>query len=158
MENKKIKGATPLEYAGIKFRSKLEVTCYKTLEDGGLKPQYEKKHHALFDGYSPSVPYYTKNTFKRKNCHISVLSKFTVIDNRKVLSWIYTPDLYFEKGNYIVYIEVKGFYNDTARYKIKLFRWQLEQQQQKDPEHIYEFWEIHNRKQLLECLNHIKDA
>ena len=33
MENKKIRGATPLEYKNIQFKSKLEVLMYKTLED-----------------------------------------------------------------------------------------------------------------------------
>lgn len=157
MENKKIIGATPLEYDGIQFKSKLEAMCYKTLKERDIDPQYEQRQYTLFEGYFPSVPYYTKNDFKGKNHKISKISKSTAIDNRKVLSWVYTPDLYFEHGKYIIHIEVKGFYNDIARYKTKLFRWLLEKQQQDDPEHIYEFWEIHTKKQLLECIDHIKE-
>lgn len=156
MENKKVINATPNSFDGIDFKSKLEVMCYKTLKEEGFCPLYEQKHYSLFDSYTPTVPFYVKNTFKGKNCHISKLSPNTAIDFRKVLSWIYTPDIYFEYGKYIIHIEVKGFYNDIARYKTKLFRWQLEQQQKEDPDHIYEFWEIHTRKQLLECLEHIK--
>ena len=156
VENKKIVNTTPLSFDGIDFKSKLEAMCYKVLKDEGLNPQYEQKHYEIFEGFSPCVPFYAKNTFRRKNKNISIISSSTAIDNRKVLSWIYTPDLYFEYGKYIIHIEVKGFYNDIARYKIKLFRWQLENLQKKDPDHIYEYWEIHTKKQLMECIKHIK--
>ena len=154
--NKKIKNATPLSYDGIAFKSKLEVMCYKVLKEQGFNPLYEQKHYTLFDSFIPNVPYYTKNTFKRKNKNIQVISPFTVIDNRKNTAWVYTPDLYFEYDNYIIIIEVKGFYNDVYRYKTKLFRYRLEQLQKEDTNHTYEYWEIHTKKQLLECISHIK--
>ena len=154
--NRKVKNATPLKYDDIQFKSKLEVTCYKILVENGFSPKYEEKHYAIFEGFLPTVPFYAKNTFKRKNCNISILSSHTVIDNRKISSWMYTPDFYLEYNTYIIHIEVKGFYNDVARYKSKLFRSKLEKMQKKDPKHIYEFWEIHTKKQLLECIQHIK--
>ena len=40
-KNKKISNATELEYEGIKFRSKLEVYCYKRLKEEGLSFKYE---------------------------------------------------------------------------------------------------------------------
>lgn len=158
VENKKIRNTQAHSYEGIKFRSGLEVTCFKILKEKNISPIYEAKHYALFEGYTPQVPFYSKNTFKRKNKRISVVSSSTVIDSRKVASWIYTPDFYFEYGDYIVHIEVKGFRNDVARYKIKLFRYQLEAMQNRDPNHIYEFWEIHTKKQLLDCIEHIKQV
>ena len=39
--NKKIKNATSTKYDGIQFKSKLEVSVYKTLKDKGLDPLYE---------------------------------------------------------------------------------------------------------------------
>lgn len=154
--NKKIMNATPLTYNNIKFKSKLEVMCYKTLEESGLIPQYECKTYVLFEGFNPHIPFYTKNKFKKKNKNILVISANTVIDIRKVDSWEYTPDFYFEYNNYIVHIEVKGFHNDVSIYKAKLFRKELEDLQNKDTSHIYEFWEIHTKKQLLECIEHVK--
>ena len=35
--NKKIKGATSIEYNGIKFKSILECSCYKKLEAAGFE-------------------------------------------------------------------------------------------------------------------------
>jgi predicted nuclease of restriction endonuclease-like RecB superfamily len=157
VENKKIKGATECSYDNIDFRSKLEVTCYKILKDSGLNPLYEEKKYPIFEGFVPQVPFYVKNTFKRKNRNIQIVSKSTAKDSRKILSWDYTPDFYFEHNAYKVFVEVKGFYNDIARYKSKLFRWKLESFQKEDPEHIYEFWEIHTKTQLLECIHHIKE-
>lgn len=155
--NKKIANATITEYKGIKFRSKLETVCYRTLKEHGFNPIYEQKHYELMEGFTPSIPFYTKNIFKRKNCNIKVISDSTAVDNRKITSWIYTPDIYFEYEDYIIHIEVKGFYNDVARYKSKLFRMKLEKIQKQDPAHIYEFWEIHTKKQLMDCIKHIKN-
>lgn len=156
--NKKVKNATPLAFDGINFKSKLEMECYKTLKDNGFSPLYECKHYTIFKGFIPKVPFYSKNIFKRKNKRVSVLSSYTAIDSRKVLSWVYTPDFYFEYKDYIIHVEIKGFYNDIARYKSKLFRWQLEEFQNNDPKHVYEFWEVHTKKQLIECINHIKET
>ena len=85
-----------------------------------------------------------------------MLSKRTAIDNRREGTWYYTPDFYFQYGKYKIYIEAKGRYNDVARYKRKLFRKVLDRIQENDSEHIYEYWEIYSVKQLLECLNYLK--
>ena len=34
--NKKVINASPTEYNGIKFKSRLEVSCYKLLTEAGL--------------------------------------------------------------------------------------------------------------------------
>lgn len=156
-ENKKIKNATPLDYDGVHFKSKLEVMCYKTLKEFGFNPLYEQKRYRVFLGFVPHVPFYTKNVFTRKNKNIHIVSRSTVKDFRKISPWDYTPDFYLEYNNYIIFIECKGFYNDVARYKNKLFRWLLEGMQQNDNSHQYEYWEIHTKKQLLDCIKHIAD-
>lgn len=154
--NKKVKNATFVEQEGIRFRSKVEEKCYKALKERGFNPLYEQKSYILLDGFSPKIPFYVKNVFKRKNSKIKIISNNTAIDGRKIQPWTYTPDLYFEYDKYIIHIEVKGFKNDVVRYKSKLFRLKLENMQANDSEHIYEFWEIYNLKQLLDCIAHIK--
>lgn len=153
MENKRIRNATPREYNGIKFKSLSEVMVYKTLTQQGFLPEYERHSYIIWKGFTPSVPYYTKNKFKKKNRNIEILSETTANDNRPLSSWVYTPDIYFEYNGKKIIIEVKGFANDLYSYKCKLFRKYLEEQEDKD---TYEFWEIYTKKQLLECINKLK--
>ena len=153
-ENKKIKNTHPKEYNGIKFRSQLEVTTYKTLIENGFTPKYEEETFILWDGFIPSVPFYTKNSFKRKNHNIEIVSKFTCKDMRPLTSMIYTPDFTFDyKGKHII-IEVKGFSTDTFVYRFKMFRASLEKREDKDK---IELWEIYTKRQLLECLEHLNN-
>ena len=154
IENKKIKNAHPKEYNGIKFRSQLEVTTYKTLIEYGFTPKYEEETFILWDGFIPSVPFYTKNSFKRKNHNIEVLSPFTVKDRRPVQCAVYVPDFTFDyKGKHII-VEVKGFSTDTFKYRFKLFRKSLEYREDKDK---LEIWEIFTKKQLLDCIRILKE-
>jgi hypothetical protein len=156
VENKKIKNAQVVVYNGIKFRSKLEKSCYIALLEQGIKVSYEVEAFSLFDGFNPKVLFITKNRFKRKNKNLKLLSKRTAIDSRREGTWYYTPDFYFQYGKYKIYIEAKGMYNDVARYKRKLFRKVLDRIQENDSEHIYEYWEIYSVKQLQECINYLK--
>ena len=48
--NRKIRGATSIEYNGIKFKSILECSCYKKLETTGLDFSYESEKITLWDG------------------------------------------------------------------------------------------------------------
>ena len=48
--NRKIRGATSIEYNGIKFKSILECSCYKKLETAGLDFSYESEKITLWDG------------------------------------------------------------------------------------------------------------
>ena len=153
IENKKIKNAHPKEYNGIKFRSQLEVMTYKTLFELGLNPQYEKEKYVLWDGFIPTVPFYTKNSFKRKNHNIEVLSPFTVKDRRPPTKISYTPDFTFDYKDKHIIIECKGMVNDVFPYKFKMFRKSLETLNNKD---AIEVWEIFSKRQLLECIEHLK--
>lgn len=155
VENKKIKNAHPKEYNGIKFKSQLEVMTYRTLLEKGFTPKYEEETYILWDGFIPSVPFYTKNSFKRKNCHIEVISPATVKDKRPLTKIIYTPDITFDYNGKHIIIEVKGFQNDVFSYKFKMFRKSLEQLPNKD---TLEVWEIFSKRQLLECIEHLKQS
>lgn len=154
IENKKIKNAHPKEYNGIKFKSQLEVMTYRTLLEKGFTPKYEEEKYILWDGFIPSVPFYTKNKFKRKNHNIEVLSNSTCKDKRPVQCAVYVPDFTFDyKGRHII-VEVKGFSTDTFKYRFKLFRKSLEYREDKDK---LEIWEIFTKKQLLDCIRILKE-
>ena len=79
-DKRKIKSEAS-EYDGIKFRSKLEVYCYKKLKENKIKAKYESKSFKLID-------------------------KFTY-NGESVQKMSYTPD--FVGKNFI--IECKGFAN-----------------------------------------------
>lgn len=151
--NKKIVNANPMVCDGIEFRSQLEVMTYKTLKEGGITPEYEKHTFTLWEGFTPTIPFLTKNTLKRKDRRCMPLSTSTMIVHKPLTSITYTPDFYFEYGGRKVIVEAKGVPNDVYPYKFKMFRKYLEQQPDKD---AYIIWEIHTKKQLLECISHLK--
>ena len=64
-ENKKIKNASPLEYDGITFKSKLEKMIYTTLKDGGFPVEYEPRKFVLWEGFKPTVPFFNKDKITR---------------------------------------------------------------------------------------------
>lgn len=154
MEDKRrVRGSKAKVFNGLKFKSLAEIMVYKTLLSKGITPKYEEEVFFLLEGLLPSVPFYTKNRFKRKNHNIEVLSPFTCKDNRPLDSMIYTPDFTFDYGGKHIIIEVKGFATDVFAYRFKLFRISLEGREDKDR---FEVWEIHSKRQLLECLEHLK--
>lgn len=116
-ENKKIKGASSVIVDDIVFRSKLESKVYGYLKSIGITPKYECMSVKIWDREHFSVPYYDRfgKTFKRITS--------------KPISVRYTPDFVFDYGNYKVILEVKGFKNDVANYKIRMFRDWLEDAQ-----------------------------
>lgn len=89
---KKIRNATPTEFDGIKFRSKLEVYTYKKLKEACIDAEYEKHRYELL----PAFTYYDK----------------------KYRAMTYLPD--FVGSNFI--IECKGFANDAWPLREKLFK------------------------------------
>lgn len=90
--NKKVKGATPTEYDGIKFRSKLEVYTYQELKKHGIIAQYEELQFILLE------------PFKYKEESIRKMG--------------YTPD--FVGSEFV--IECKGQMNDAFPLRWKLFK------------------------------------
>ena len=80
------------EYDGIKFRSKLEVYCYKKLKENNIKAEYES------------------TTF-------TILDKFTY-NEESIRQMTYTPD--FVGKDFI--IECKGFANFSFPLRWKIFK------------------------------------
>lgn len=114
--NKKILNATPKEYNGIKFKSLLEVKCYRMLLEAGFRPEYEARRITIWKGFFPTVPFYNRNKKSRE------LIKST----SKILDITYTPDFVFNYHNMPVFIEVKGYENEVYPLKKKIFRKYLE--------------------------------
>lgn len=141
-ENKKIINASPLEYDGISFKSKLEKMAYQTLKEQGFPVLYEPKKFIIWEGFRPNVPFYNKDASTR----------MLKMDRKKVIDISYTPDLMFEYNNHLIIIEMKGFENNTYPLKKKIFRKWLESNY---PNSIY--FEIFTKKQLLQAIDIIKN-
>lgn len=139
--NNKVKHATPTTFNGIEFKSKLEVTVYKTLLVAGFKPNYEKVKYTLWEGYKPVVPFYTKNK----------VTKDLSLDMTKIRSITYTPDFTFKYKDYLIIVEVKGKENDVYPYKRKLFRKWLENNAPKSL-----FFEVYSKKNTETAIKIIK--
>lgn len=144
-QNKKIKNATPLEYNGIKFKSRLEAMTYKTLLQAGFNPEYEETTYVLWGGFKPSIPFYDKE----------LKTGLLRLNNKRLIDIKYTPDFVFRHKDTLVVIEVKGVENDTFYLKKKMFRSYLEDLFTKYNQKSI-FFEIFNKKHLLEAIEIIK--
>lgn len=91
----KVRNATPNEYDGIKFRSKLETYTYKKLKEANIIADYEMHRYEL-------LPAFTFN-------------------NKKYRAMTYLPD--FVGDNFV--IECKGYRTDTWPLREKLFNYYL---------------------------------
>lgn len=95
--NKKIRNATITSYNEIVFKSKLEAVVYRTLLQHGFEPGYETHTYTIWEGFRPTVPFYTRNK-----------AKATILNLKKLVNITYTPDFYMEYQGLKVIIEVKG--------------------------------------------------
>lgn len=141
-ENKKIKNASPLEYEGISFKSKLEKMIYQTLKEQGFPVEYEPHKFILWQGFRPTVPFYDKDKYTR----------MLKLESKKIIDITYTPDFVFTYNGFLVIIEAKGMENDCFYLKKKMFRKWLEDNH---PKSIY--FEIYTKKQLLQAISIIQN-
>lgn len=148
--NKKIKGATSIEYNGIKFKSILECSCYKKLEAAGFDFSYESERVPLWEG----VKLQNTIVYAPKKIRAGKYSKFLELQTRALLDITYTPDFIVHKDNYRIYFDVKGKENDTYPIKKKMFLKTLEER--KDGIQ-YIFFEPHNVRQMLQAIEIIKE-
>lgn len=91
----KVRNATPNEYNGIKFRSKLETYTYKKLKEANIMADYEMHRYELLPAFT--------------------------FDNKKYRAITYLPD--FVGDNFV--IECKGYPNEAWPLREKLFRYYL---------------------------------
>ena len=150
IENRRVKNAQITEYDGKKFRSKLEVYCYKKLVELGVEFYYEEVKFDLISSLSLNKvrAFYPVKSGKHKGEWQEIFK----INKKK-----YTPD--FVIPNYLGYyilIETKGFENDDFGSKRKLLLSKLEDEFGNiDIKPIY--LEPHNQKQVNICIEFIKN-
>lgn len=140
--NKKILNATPLEYDGITFKSKLEKMAYQTLKENSLPVEYEPKKFIIWEGFKPTIPFYNKDK----------MTRMLKLEQKKIISISYTPDFIINYKDYLIILELKGRENDCFYLKKKMFRKWLEKY---EPKSIY--FEIYTKKQLLQAIEIIKN-
>lgn len=142
-ENKKILNATTTRVADISFKSQLEARLYKAMQNMGLDVDYEPQRCKIWDRQSFSVPYFDRvgKVFKR------VTSKPIAVH--------YTPDFIFDYKGIKVFLEAKGFKNDVAPYKARLFRdWLEEYTRENHVRAVYAVvYSIRDLQQLLKELD-----
>lgn len=137
-----------ITYDNIQFKSKLEVSCYKILKENGFNPEYEPIKIKIFEGNTLKINGYIPNKSTRD------LEKLT-----SILPITYKIDFFFTKklDNRTVYIfiEAKGKPNDVYPIKKKMLLSYLNNSYSTSPENIY-FFEVHNIKQINQCVQIIK--
>lgn len=146
--NKKIINAEAQTYDGIKFKSKLEVRCYKILKEAGIPFEYEKIKFVLQKGFyltDSNVLYYCPKKEKLGNGLEFHARKFTDIT--------YTPDFVVTTANTTILIDVKGYRNDVYLYKLKLL---LNMLMKKNDGRRYVFYEPHTIAQMNGMVEDIK--
>lgn len=148
--NKKIKGATSIEYNGIKFKSILECSCYKKLEATGFDFSYESEKITLWRGTKLQKTI----VYAPKKIRAGKYGKFLELQTRALLNTAYTPDFIVNKGDYKIYFDVKGKENDTYPIKKKMFLKVLEE---RNDGIKYMFFEPHNIRQMLQAIEIIKE-
>jgi hypothetical protein len=118
--NKKVRNATTLEYEGVNFKSKLELYCYKQLQELALvlpiKFSYDSVKFNLLEPFIFVNDCY--ELIKRKN-----YKQFERI-RPNVKGITYTPDFVITDINTgeIFIIETKGNPNDAFPVRWKLFK------------------------------------
>ena len=98
---------------------------------------YEKYTYDIIPAFTPTVFFY---------------SPF-VKSVDKVRKITYTPDLTFEYKGFFVIVECKGFPNDSYPLKRKLFRYRLEQEENRDKILFFEVKSVKDCDNLIGILN-----
>lgn len=147
--NKKVKHATPIVYDSIRFKSKLEVACYKALKDGEVPFTYEGVTFLLL----PSFIYEGGDIYEAKRRVMARGYQYKK-SSKRIRRMTWTPDFsgYYDGGDGDMWIiETKGRANDAFPLRIKMFKWLVNE----------EGWHIdlfipHNKRQVKESIEIIK--
>ena len=133
----KVKNVVKNVYKGITFQSKLELCCYKELENNNIPVEYEKTTFTIFEGlvYPQACYEGTQRRLYNKGSKIRPIT--------------YTPDFVDPNGKFI--IETKGYANESFPLRWKLFKKHL-----KDNNHHYVLFMPRNKKQVDEVVELIK--
>lgn len=149
-ENKKIIGAKEVIFEDIKFKSRLELACYKRFKEAGLDFSYEPEKVILWEGFKPSsIRIYSPKKEGRGSYRGNL-----ELQEKKLLNVTYTPDFVVTKDKCKIYLDVKGMPNDTYPIKKKLFLRVLEE---RNDGYTYLFIEPHNIRQITQAIEIIKN-
>lgn len=145
MINKKVLNAQTCIYNNIKFKSKLEMYCYKYFKDNSLNIVYEPGAIKIVPGFQTNVSVWLPvKDRKTKQTNLK-------LKRSNILPVTYTPDFKLQYNNNIIFIETKGKPNDVYPLKRKLFlRWLTENGKKN---HKYWFFEPHTQQQVRETYN-----
>ena len=133
----KVKNVVKNTYKGITFQSKLELACYKELESNQIDVEYEKHTYTIFAA-----------TVYPQACYEGTPKKL-YNKGSKIRPITYTPDFVDPHGKWI--IETKGYANESFPLRWKLFKKHL-----KDTQQQYVLFMPRNKKQVIECVELIK--
>lgn len=137
----KVKNATPNEYDGIEFRSRLETYCYKKLKEAGIEFKYEEEVFTLLESFTfPNDSYELTN---RK-------TKTFGIKTDKIRKMTYKPDFTNLDKGWI--IECKGMPTDQHIIKWKIFKHYIYKNNLK-----YNLYVPRNQKQIDIVVDLIKE-
>lgn len=149
-ENKKIRGAKEVVFDNIKFKSRLELACYKKFKEAGLNFSYEPEKVVLWEGFKPSFISIYSPKKESRGRYTNALEQ----QPKKLLNITYTPDFVVTKDKCKIYLDVKGIPNDTYPIKKKLFLKVLEE---RNDGFNYLFIEPHNIRQITQAIEIIKN-
>ena len=107
--------STHVFYDNIEFKSIFEFDVYKFLVENGLCPKYEPQTFVLWHGGKTVTPFYNAKT-KHLRHYKADLDDIS-----------YTPDFVFEYEGKQVFVEAKGFENDSFPIRKKMFRKYLDE-------------------------------
>lgn len=151
-DNKKVKNARIHIYDDKKFRSTLELNCYKLLQESGLTFEHEEHKYILMQGFKFTDNVLLYHTFKPRG---KDNKKTYGLDCTKIQDMTYRPDFLVYHKDYIIFIESKGNPNDTYPLKKKLFLNYLLQESNSSGKK-YIFFEPRSLRQMKDTIAKIK--
>lgn len=160
--NRKIKGATQVEYKGIVFMSQSELDCYLLLESSGLDFGYEDSTFKIIESKRTDLLYVyeSRSSVKAGRTKSGKCKKiFSLYKASKQAESTYTPDFTIRSkdGKIVVYVEFKGFENDIFPTKKKLFFMKLQEMMELDNSVEYRYAYIRTISEFNKLIKMIMD-
>ena len=147
----KIKNASKCSYDGVDFKSKLELFCYKKLQEAGIEFTYQPPTVELIPSFELNFKCYEDigRIVRDENKKVKYSTKRFDL-NSKIRSISYTPDFTCCNGLFI--IETKGYSNESFPLRWKLYKQYLMNIGFKGILMMPE-----NQSEILQCIEIIKE-
>lgn len=147
----KIKNASKCSYDGVDFKSKLEMFCYKQLQDAGIEFTYQPPTVELIPSFELNFKCYEDigRIVRDENKKVKYSTKRFDLTN-KVRSISYTPDFACVNNTWV--LETKGFANQAFP-----LRWKLYKQHLMNIGFNGILMMPENQKEIIECIKIIKE-